>query len=50
LYVDKVIKNTFTIDINGVEIRVYDSSREVGEYLTPITLVFLHGSPSQISN
>jgi len=50
LYVDKVIKNTFTIDINGVEIRVYDSSREVGEYLTPTTLVFLHGSPGQISN
>ena len=50
MYVDKVIKNTFFTEVNGVKIRVYDSLREGFEYDTPLTLVFLHGLPGQISN
>jgi len=49
MYVDKVIKDTIFLDVNGVKLRVYDSSREK-QYDEAITLVFLHGSPGQISN
>ena len=50
MYTDRVIKNTFFITINGLRIRIYDSKREIEEYKKPLTLVFLHGSPGQISN
>ena len=49
MYIDRVFKDTFYIKINGVKLRVYDSSREI-EYANKTILVFLHGSPGQISN
>lgn len=49
MYVDHVFKETFYVKIDDVRLRVYDSSRE-REYYNNTILVFLHGSPGQISN
>jgi len=49
MYRDHVFTNTFTVEVNGVRLRVYDSARERG-YPPGTVLVFLHGSPGQISN
>ncbi len=49
MYIDHVFKDTFYIEIDDVRLRVYDSGRE-REYNNNTTLVFLHGSPGQISN
>lgn len=50
IYIDKLINNTFFIEVNGVRIRVYDSVYDDFKYDETTTLVFLHGSPGQISN
>ena len=42
-------RNLFFIDLDGLKIHVYDSSKRRG-YRSPLTLIFLHGSPGQISN
>lgn len=49
MYVDKVITNTFYLEVNDVKLRVFDSGREK-TYSDGTTLSFLHGSPGQISN
>lgn len=41
--------NPFYLSIRGVKLKVYDSQREKS-YENNITLIFLHGSPGQISN
>jgi len=41
--------NLFFIDLDGLKIHVYDSSKKYG-YQSPLTLILLHGSPGQISN
>ena len=42
-------RNLFFIDLDGLKIHVYDSSKR-RSYRSPLTLIFLHGSPGQISN
>ncbi|RLE70190.1 MAG: hypothetical protein DRJ37_06885 [Thermoprotei archaeon] len=49
MYIDKVITNTFYLEVNDVKLRVFDSGREK-TYSDGTTLFFLHGSPGQISN
>ena len=49
MYVDKVITNTFYLEVNNVKLRVLDSGRDK-LYSDKTTLFFLHGSPGQISN
>jgi len=49
VYIDKVITNTFYLEVNDVKLRVFDSGREK-TYSDGTTLFFLHGSPGQISN
>jgi len=41
--------NLFFVELNGLKIQVYDSSKRYS-YQTPLTMIFLHGSPGQISN
>ena len=41
--------NLFFVELNGLKIQVYDSSKRYS-YQTPLTIIFLHGSPGQISN
>jgi len=48
-YVDDVVKDYFFVEVNGVNLRVYDSIR-LKSYTNDLTLVFIHGSPGQISN
>jgi len=43
------LDSTFYVDVNGVKPNVYDSIREKS-YNSKTILVFLHGSPGQISN
>ena len=50
MYTDKLVKNTFFTEINGIRIRLYDSFHDNFKYNNPIILIFLHGSPGQISN
>jgi len=49
MYVDRVITDTFYVEVNNVKLRVFDSSQR-RKYDTGTTLFFLHGSPGQISN
>ena len=42
-------RNLFFIDLDGLKLHVYDSSR-TRSYQSPLTMIFLHGSPGQISN
>jgi len=48
-YIDDVIKDYFFVEVNGVSLRAYDSVR-LKSYTNDLTLVFIHGSPGQISN
>jgi len=41
--------NLFFTELNGLKIQVYDSSR-TRSYQSPLTMIFLHGSPGQLSN
>ena len=49
MYRDRVFPDTFMVESGGVRIRVYDSARS-RVYLSGTALIFLHGSPGQISN
>ncbi|OYT30645.1 MAG: hypothetical protein B6U94_06070, partial [Thermofilum sp. ex4484_79] len=47
--VDGMSSGSFVLDVNGARLNVYDSGNEK-KYENSTALVFLHGTPGQISN